>query len=221
MGSAARVRNGRQKMVMDNQVQAQAPEGGHKMRIPTPDQARQLLGAIRPREPFGARDFALIVLDMHTGLRAAELCGLNVGHVASSQGPREWLDLPAAIAKGKRGRQIPLNETARKAIAQILRYNAQHGFSVHPDAPLLVTKDHKRLPTRSLRDRIQRYRERVELDLKVSPHSLRHSLASRLASSCGNLRVVQKVLGHVRLNTVEIYTHTDAEEMQQAMDRLS
>ena len=55
------------------------------MKIPTPEQARQLLGAIRPNEPFGARDFALIVLDLHTGLRAAELCGQR-GQPARSPG---------------------------------------------------------------------------------------------------------------------------------------
>lgn len=190
------------------------------MKIPTPAQARLLLGAIRPNEPFGARDFALIVLDLHTGLRAAELCGLDVAHVASQHGPREWLDLPAAIAKGGVGRRIPLNETARKAICQLLRYNSRHGFSVAPGAPLLVTRDHQRLSTRSLRDRIQRYRERVDLDIRISPHSFRHSLASRLARSCGNLRVVQQVLGHERLNTVEIYTHTDPQEMEDAMNQL-
>ena len=190
------------------------------MKLLTQTQEQQILGAIRPKEPFGARDRALLVLDLHTGLRSCELCGLNVEHVATRSGARSWLDLPSAIAKGKHSRCVPLNETARAAIDTILRFNADHGFSVAPGAPLLVARDHRRLSTRQLRGLMQRYRERAELDIQASPHTLRHSCASRLASSGVNLRVVQKIMGHARLATVEIYTHATAEEMEEAVSRL-
>ena len=190
------------------------------MKLLTQVQQRQLLGAIRPQEPFGARDRALLVLDLHTGLRSCELCGLNVENVATRSGARSWLDLPSHIAKGKNNRCVPLNETAQAAILTILRFNAAHGFSVEPGAPLLVARDHRRLSNRQLRGLMQRYRERVDLDIQASPHTLRHSWASRLASLGVSLRVIQKGLGHVRLETVEVYTHTTAEEMEEAVRRL-
>ena len=85
------------------------------MRIIKHDTTRQLLGVISPRSPFGARDHALIRLFTHTGLRVAEITGLDVGHVFD-QAPRHWLDLPASICKGNRSRRIPLSGTARQAI---------------------------------------------------------------------------------------------------------
>ena len=187
----------------------------------TQDQAARLLGGIRPREPFGQRDRALILLALHTGLRSMELCGLDVGHVYTGQQAREWLDLPGAIAKGGKGRLVPLNSVARQAVVELVEFNRRHGFSVAPGEPLLVTRDHRRLPTRAFRALMQRYRERVQLDVRASPHTLRHTMATRLAEEAGNLRVVQRVLGHSRLNTVEMYTHTTPEEMAQALERLT
>lgn len=191
------------------------------MKLLTKAQENQLLGAIRPREPFGVRDRALVILDLHTGLRSCELCGLNVENVAMDEvTPRSWLDLPGRIAKGKNNRCVPLNETAQSAILEILRFNKARGFSVAPGAPLLVTREHKRLPTRSLRDLMQRYRERANLDIKASPHTLRHTNASRLASAGVNLRVIQQNLGHIKLETVELYVHATAEEREDAVRRL-
>lgn len=191
------------------------------MKSLTQDQVSRLLDSIREREPFGRRDRALIQLALHTGLRSLKLCGLDVGHVYNGRQPREWLDLPGAIAKGGKGRMVPLNTVARQAVAELVDFNRCHGFSVAAGAPLLVTRDHRRLPTRSLRARIQRYRERAQLDIQASPHTLRHTMATDLASKAGNLRVVQRVLGHAHLNTVEVYTHTTPEEMARAMERLS
>ncbi len=68
----------------------------------------RLLSAINLASPFGPRDHALIRLALSSGLRVSELTGLNVGHVFSHT-PREWLDLPASIAKGHRSRQVPLS----------------------------------------------------------------------------------------------------------------
>ena len=84
------------------------------MRILTPATVDQLLASIPERSPFGARDKALIVLDLHTGLRSHELVALNVGHVLTRDGsPREWLEV---IGKGGYHRQVPLNAAARQAI---------------------------------------------------------------------------------------------------------
>ena len=188
------------------------------MKILLPNQEQQLCGAIRPREPFGERDRALIELALHTGLRAHGLCNLDVGQVLTQQAqPRQWLEL---VGKGQHTRTIPLNPKAQQAILDLVDFNRSHGFSIATDAPLLITRDHKRLPTRTLRDRIQRYRERADLDIQPSPHTFRHTMASRLAQ-VAPLPVVQTVLGHKRLTSTQIYTHTTPEQLTQWMHRLA
>lgn len=187
------------------------------MRILLPSQEQRLLSVIRPREPFGARDRALITLALHTGLRSHELCALDVGHVMTWDGfPRQWVEV---VGKGGRQRQVPLNIAARQAIVDLVHFNRSRGFAVAGESPLLVTRCHRRLPTRSLRDLIQRYRERADLDVHCSPHTFRHSFASRLAG-VAPLPVVQAALGHVRLSSTQVYTHTTPAQLAAGLERL-
>lgn len=187
------------------------------MRILLPSQEQRLLSVIRPREPFGARDRALITLALHTGLRSHELCALDVGHVMTWDGfPRQWVEV---VGKGGRQRQVPLNTAARQAIVDLVHFNRSRGFAVAGESPLLVTRCHRRLPTRSLRDLIQRYRERADLDVHCSPHTFRHSFASRLAG-VAPLPVVQAALGHVRLSSTQVYTHTTPDQLVAGLERL-
>ena len=188
------------------------------MRILLPSQESQLLSVIRPGEPFGARDHALIRFAVHTGLRSAELCGLNVGDVYTWDGfPREWLEV---VGKGGRQRQVPLNSAARQAVLDLVAFNRLRGFSLAGESPLLVTRCHRRLPIRSLRDLIQRYRERADLDVRCSPHTFRHSFASRLAA-CAPLPVVQAALGHARLSSTQIYSHVTPAQLAAGVARLA
>ena len=185
-----------------------------------PDEIRNLLHTLTPRSPFGARDLAMLVLALHTGLRVSELVGLDVSHVASSQGPRQTLDLPAGLAKGGSGRLIPFNQVARDAIADILAFNQRRGFSVAPGAPLFVNRRHQRLSTRYVQRLMEALRNQADLDVHATPHTLRHTFASQVARKHGNLRAVQALLGHRRLATVEIYTHVDRQELAEAVATL-
>ncbi len=188
------------------------------MRILLPSQEQQLLSVIRPREPFGARDRALITLALHTGLRSHELAALDVGHVMTWDGfPRQWVEV---VGKGGHQRQVPLNAAARQAVIDLVHFNRSRGFAVAGESPLLVTRCHRRLPTRSLRALIQRYRERADLDVRCSPHTFRHTFASRLAS-CAPLPAVQVALGHKRLSSTQVYTHTSPADLAAAVARLA
>ncbi len=188
------------------------------MRILLSTQEQQLLSAIRPGEPFGLRDRALITLALHTGLRSWELCGLDVGHVLTRDGlPRRWVEV---VGKGGRHRQVPLNRIARQAVVDLVHFNRSRGFAVAQESPLLVTRHHARLPTRSLRDRIQRYRERADLDVRCSPHTFRHTAASRLAH-CASLPTVSAVFGHKSFRTTQLYTHTTPAQLAAGMERLA
>lgn len=188
------------------------------MRILSPASTRQLLATIPPRSPFGARDHALIRLFSQTGLRVAEMVGLDVGHVFD-QVPRHWLDLTAASCKGKRSRRIPLNPAARQAIQDLVDFLEMRGFQSQPDSPLLQDRRHRRLPIREVQRLVQHHRQLAGLDLRVTPHTFRHSLASQLAQRT-SLRVVQQLLGHRFLASTEVYLHNQPAQLVEAVASL-
>ena len=196
------------------------------MRILNRDNQEQLLTAIPERSPFGARDKAMLTLATVTGLRVAELVGLQVTHVCGfkpgGQGRRvrELLELPAEIGKGGRGRTIPLNATARQAVLEILVFNRQRGFSVEPQAPLFPNRKHQAMSTRAVRRMLENHCRRADLDQAVTPHMLRHTCATRLIEKGGSTHHVQQLLGHVRLSSSQVYLHASVDQLADVMARL-
>ena len=176
----------------------------------TPNELRRMLAQVDVKSAMGPRDYFMLILLYNTGLRVSELHGLNVHDCAFEGAPRAELHVSCLTAKGHRSRQVPLNYLAQKAIARLLAFNQARGFSVAPEAPLLMTKKHERMPVRTIEYVVARLREKAGLDFKASPHHFRHGFATNLAQSTNNLRVVQKALGHKRLNTVEVYTQCTA-----------
>jgi len=182
----------------------------------------RLLSAISLRSPFGARDHALIRFDLLTGLRVGELVALDVGHVWRPEGgPRDWLDLPASACKGQRGRQIPLCLDAQQAVRDLVAFLRLRGFSTAAGAPLLTDRRHRRLAAREVQRAVQRYRERAGLDVRVTPHTLRHTFASRLVDAGVNPRAIQVLLGHECLSSTEVYLHNRPAALVEAVGRLS
>lgn len=120
------------------------------MFAPTPAQVRQLLSGIRLKSTWGQRDYLLIMLLAHTGLRIGEMSRLLVDNVAHEGEPRPELFVPSAITKGKNGvrrsRVVPLNPTAQTVVAKLLDFNKKRGFSVGPKAPLFPWKRHQPVP---------------------------------------------------------------------------
>jgi integrase/recombinase XerC len=178
----------------------------------------QLLSVIPSRSPFGGRDRAMIIFARHTGLRVSELCGLRVHMVSFNGEPRQRLELPGELGKGGRGRIIPLNSAARQAVSDLLAFNKSRGFQVAPAAPLLFNRQHQELRPRAVRAIMQKYREMAGLDIKASPHTLRHTCASRILKATGNAHYAMEILGHQRLNTVVHYLHSDPADLARAME---
>ena len=177
----------------------------------------KLLGVINLNSAFGARDHAMIRLALVTGLRVSELVGLTVGDVYHDGAPRAWLDLPAAICKGHRSRQIPLNPAARRSVADLVAFLAARGFATGPDAPLLTDRRHRALPVREVERCVQKYRELSGLDKRATPHSFRHSYCSRLAKAGVDVRSIQTLSGHAHLSTTEVYLHTEPDDLAEAV----
>ncbi|MHB2020037.1 MAG: tyrosine-type recombinase/integrase [Candidatus Xenobia bacterium] len=136
-------------------------------------------------------------------MRVSEMVGLNVSDVVTRDGQlRERFYLRPEIAKGHRDDGwVSLNTLARKAVSEVLAFNQRYGYSVAPGSPLFVTRKHTRMSARSVQALVQQLRERADLGVPATPHTLRHSFITNLAQRCGNLTLVQQTARHRRLNT--------------------
>jgi integrase/recombinase XerD len=182
------------------------------MKILTELQSHRLLTKINLNSPFGKRDHAMIRLALQTGLRVGELSSLCVEHVAVQGKPREFLDLPAELTKYNHGRVVPLSPGARRAVAELLAFNRSRGFSTHASAPLLQNRFHRPLSVRSIQKLVEAYRDQAQLDVKVTPHTLRHTMATRFLQHSGNLFALKEAMGWRKLDTALVYLHPSREQ---------
>lgn len=184
-------------------------------------QMRQLLDVIPLESPFGRRDYLLIMLLYHTGLRVGELSQLTVSYVLNRKSEvRDFLDLPAILCKGPRGRVVPLNTTAQACVSKLIKFNRSRGLSVGPDAPLFQNRFHRPLSVRSMQLLIKSYREKADLDIKATPHTFRHTNATVLQNAGVPTRVIQQGLGHRYLSTTERYLGVQAVDFRSYYERI-
>ena len=176
-------------------------------------EVRQVLNAVDLAHPFGRRDYLLILFLYHTGLRVGECAGLITHLVASAGKPRRFLHLSAAICKGSRGRVVPLNAVAQACIRKLLAFNSARGFSTAPAAPLFQNRCHGPLSVRSMQQIVELHRERADLDVRATPHTLRHTHASHLVNAGVPTVHVKEVLGHRHLSSTQVYTHATKEDL--------
>ena len=142
-------------------------------------------------------------------------------HVAHEGRPRDELYLPAALTKTRKARVVPLNDVAQECVAKLLAFNTERGFSTAPIAPLFPWKNHRCLPPREAQRMLQNLRETVGLSPKATPHTLRHTFASELVRNGVTLPTVSSLLGHTRLSSTQIYTHTNDRERRDAVRSLT
>ncbi len=143
-------------------------------------------------------------------MRLAELVGLNVGD----------MDFSAAtvtvLGKGRKERVIPVGSHARKALTRWLAVRGSHTNTADP--ALFLSQRGTRLAPRTVQSRLQKWSLEQGLEARVHPHMLRHSFASHLLESSGDLRAVQELLGHANLSTTQIYTHLDFQHLARVYD---
>ena len=155
------------------------------------------------------RDNAILELFYSAGLRLAELCQLNQGD----------LDLRNAqlvvTGKGNKQRQLPLG---KPAIAAIRQWQDVRTEAKPEDDALFIAKTGKRLRPRSVQQRLALRAKQSGLNQHLHPHMLRHSFASHMLESSGDLRAVQELLGHADLSTTQVYTHLDFQHLAKVYD---
>ena len=204
-----------------------APKAAKRLpRVLDVDAVGRLLD-IPATDALAKRDRAIAELFYSSGLRLSELAGLNVRD----------LDLAAGNArvtgKGERQREAPVGRKAATALAEWLRTRAdliaaepggksadKSTMAADTDAQdaVFVSRRGGRLSARSIQSRLAYWAKRQGLDAHVHPHLLRHSFASHMLESCGDLRAVQEMLGHADISTTQIYTHLDFEHLAKVYD---
>jgi integrase/recombinase XerC len=179
-------------------------------KVLSPEQCGQLLD--QPVDgPLDLRDAAMFELFYSSGLRLSELTGLDVVNV--DMGARE----ATVTGKGSKTRIVPLGEKAFHALQSWLTIRATLANSSEP--ALFLNRRGKRLTQRSVGLRLERAAIKAGLPVHVHPHMLRHSFASHVLQSSGDLRAVQEMLGHASISTTQIYTHLDYQHLAKVYDQ--
>ena len=167
-----------------------------------------------------ARDFIMVEMVLFTGLRCAELVGLNIEHVMPFEIVGRTLTVTADIAKAHKAREIPIHPQLRIDLEQYLGHRAKMGWASDDWCPLFISlKTGRRLSTRDFQ-RITRSLGIMAIARPVNPHMLRHTFATRLLEN-SNLRVVQMALGHTSIASTQVYVHPNSDDMSRAVDALS
>ncbi len=176
----------------------------------SPEQCSQLLD--RPVDTvLEVRDAAMFELFYSSGLRLAELTGLNLASV-------DMEAMEATVTgKGAKTRIVPVGE---KALHALKAWRVMRTTLAGPAEPaLFLNRRGQRLSTRSVGLRLERWAIKAGLPVHVHPHMLRHSFASHVLQSSGDLRAVQEMLGHASISTTQVYTHLDFQHLAKVYDQ--
>ena len=174
--------------------------------LPQPDNA-----GLDERDPLIVRDRAILELFYSSGLRLAELAGLNL------------VDLDIAdrtvrvVGKGDKPRVVPVGRPALEALQAWLLIRDEMAAAQEP--AIFVSRRGTRLARRTVQERVRQWARRRGTPVGVHPHMLRHSFASHMLESSGDLRAVQELLGHASISTTQVYTHLDFQHLAQIYDR--
>ncbi len=202
----------REKLVDRNPVQSvSAPKSAR--RLPgnlDVDRMARLLD-IKGDEPVPCRDRAMLELLYSSGLRLAELTGLNLGDIDIGDATVH------VTGKGNKDRIVPVGRYALAAIKQWLSLRAQ--LADADERAIFVSTRGSRLSGRGVQARVKYWGRRQGIDSRVYPHLFRHSFATHLLESSHELRGVQELLGHANIATTQVYTHLDFQHLAQIYDK--
>jgi integrase/recombinase XerC len=223
---------GREGLIKANPVEGvRAPKAGKPLPKALPvDQAVALASYVADPAPDGRtrrppavaqaaelRDHALVELLYGCGLRVSELTGLDVHAHPAAAG---WLDLDDATAhvlgKGSKRRSVPMGGPAVQATRAWLA--ARGALAATGEPALFVGTRGQRLSTSQVRLQLKQRALKSGLPTHVHPHMLRHSFASHLLQSSGDLRAVQELLGHASISTTQVYTKLDFQHLAKVYD---
>jgi integrase/recombinase XerC len=178
------------------------------------DEMFRLLDGVRGESVLAVRNRAILETLYSTGLRVAELAGMDVGDIDFDRG------FVRVIGKGDKERLTPVGE---KALTRIRAYLDKRGESkgsgIQGSEPLFLNSRRGRLSTRSIARLLEQVVRELGLLRPVSPHGLRHTFATHMLDAGADLRVVQELLGHASLSTTQRYTHVSIDRLMEVYDK--
>lgn len=175
-----------------------------------PDEVNRLLKE-NLNDPMISRDLAMFELMYSSGLRLSELVNVNLADLDLDMGEIR------VTGKGSKMRVLPVGSHAVNAVNKWLAF--RRTLPGAADKALFVSARGKRIAPRTVQMRLKKLAESQGLSRNCYPHMLRHSFASHLLESSGNLRAVQELLGHADISTTQIYTHLDFQHLAQVYDK--
>lgn len=202
------IRNGTLKHNPFDDVRA--PKG--EKRLPKTLSVDQIVSLVELdlNDPLSYRDKAVLELFYSSGLRLSELCGIDLNDLDLSE------SMLRVRGKGSKERVLPIGRQANEAIRNwLLQRNM---LPINDYQALFISKLGNRISTRNVQARVKYWAKRQGVEINVSPHMLRHSFASHVLESSGELRAVQELLGHSNISTTQIYTHLDFQHLAQVYD---
>jgi integrase/recombinase XerC len=166
---------------------------------------------VRGDHPIASRDRAIMELFYSSGLRLAELAALQVTDVDLAEATVR------VTGKGAKTRIVPVGAKARGALRDWLKVRPQLEKAASP--AMFISRIGRPLSHRNIQARVQFWARRLGLPQGVSPHTFRHSFATHVLESSGDLRAVQEMLGHADIGTTQIYTHLDFQHLARIYDQ--
>lgn len=164
-----------------------------------------------PTDLLGIRDRAMFELIYSSGLRVSELVSVNVDDLNSQRELR-------VTGKGNKTRIVPYGKEAAKWLDAWLKVRRSLPTAPSAENALFIGQRGSRLSTRSVQLRLKQWAQKRGIADQVYPHKLRHSFASHMLESSGDLRAVQELLGHANLSTTQVYTHLDFQHLASVYD---
>jgi len=166
-----------------------------------------LLDSIKTDTWFDKRNLAMFETFYSTGMRVSEMEGLNIEDIDFES------QMIKVLGKGSKERVVPVGQRALNAVKSY-RACLKENF-----IPVFLNKNFTRLSSRSIRRILDKIVRSCQLNLPVSPHTLRHSFATHMLDSGADLRGIQEILGHASLSTTQIYTHVSMDRLMQVYDK--
>ncbi|KOY60635.1 recombinase XerC [Photorhabdus heterorhabditis] len=172
------------------------------------DEVDQLLN-INFNDPLSVRDRTMLEVMYGAGLRLSELVSLDCQHLDLESG-EVWV-----LGKGSKERKVPVGRTA---IEWLNRWLEMRELFEPGDNAVFISNRGRRISTRNVQQRFAQWGIRQGINTHIHPHKLRHSFATHILESSGDLRAVQELLGHASLSTTQVYTHLDFQHLTKVYD---
>ena len=161
---------------------------------------------------LSVRDHAILELFYSSGLRLSEVINLNIDALDFSEGT------VIVTGKGNKTRIVPMGAHAMQAIQKWLQVRVIYAKNDAASKAVFIGLQGRRVGARNLQLRLKEWSIKQGINSSVHPHMLRHSFASHVLQSSGDLRAVQEMLGHANISTTQIYTHLDFQHLSKTYD---